>query len=611
MITFIFDVQLTGSKGLVRKYAFLLAASLFFALTLQAQDLLILHTNDIHSHLNGFSPEAEYTPLLADEDPTRGGLSRIAGFIGTQKEKHPDELLVLDGGDFLMGTLFQTIETDHGFQLRLMKKMGYDFLAIGNHEFDFGPDTLAQIILSARERGPIPQLLCANYKGADRSNDERFLQLFADSTILPYSMVERNGYRIGIFGLLGHDAQESIASYYGISIENPKKTARNTARYLKQKEKADLVIALSHSGLARDKKGEWKGEDFSYAKAASDIDIIISGHSHSKLEKPLQAGNAIVVQTGAHGTHVGRIEVRFDSFGKPLVQYQLVPMDDRIAADPSIQNEIDAEVPAIEDKVLSKLDVGFNEKIVETSFDLVMNEHEPGKSNLGPFVADAIHNTLNQKYQLQADVVLVAAGVIRNNIQTGKSGYQNISDLFNVVPLGKGKDGIPGTPLGRVYVNGHELKQVMELVLSVYRIRSSFYLYFSGMRVEYQPHKGLFKKISSIQIGNDQEGYRSIDISKHSRELVAVAANSYMIGFIGHLKSMSKGIVDVVPKNAAGEAVAIHELILDTDPARDGIQEVKEWLLVYHFVKAFKDADGDGVPEIPEHYRNKGNLLIE
>lgn len=105
-----------------------------------AQDLVILHTNDLHSHLNGLSPEAEYTPLEKDNDVTLGGFSRIAGYIEQQKANYKQKLLVLDAGDFLMGTLFQQIELEKGFQLNLMHKMGYDVVAIGNHEFDFGPN---------------------------------------------------------------------------------------------------------------------------------------------------------------------------------------------------------------------------------------------------------------------------------------------------------------------------------------------------------------------------------------------------------------------------------------------------------------------------------------
>src|SRR6056300_1559069 len=103
----------------------------------QAQKITILHTNDMHSRLLGFAPSSEYTPFSLNDDNTRGGFARLAHLIKEKEAQNPEGTLVLDAGDFLMGTLFHTLETKKGFQLRLMKEMGYDLAAIGNHEFDF------------------------------------------------------------------------------------------------------------------------------------------------------------------------------------------------------------------------------------------------------------------------------------------------------------------------------------------------------------------------------------------------------------------------------------------------------------------------------------------
>ena len=304
------------------KYLFSL---ILFSVTVTqyAQDLVILHTNDLHSHLNGFSPEAEYTPLIHDNDPTRGGFSRITGFINSQKEQYGDKLLVLDAGDFLMGTFFQTLELSEGFQLNLMKKMGYDFVALGNHEFDFGPAALAEIINHSVQNGEIPQLLNTNYKEAKSSDDSELARLFENGVILPYSVIEKNGYKLGIFSLIGKDANESISDDYGIELNDPKKVAKQTAKYLKEVEKVDLVIVLSHSGVSKDKNGEWAGEDAEYAEAAPDIDIIISGHTHTYLPEALHAGNAVIVQTGALGMNMGKLEIYLQDREKPEVKYTL------------------------------------------------------------------------------------------------------------------------------------------------------------------------------------------------------------------------------------------------------------------------------------------------
>ncbi|HKK81692.1 MAG TPA: bifunctional UDP-sugar hydrolase/5'-nucleotidase, partial [Prolixibacteraceae bacterium] len=450
---------------------------IFFFLVLnglwgRAQDLVILHTNDIHSHLMGFSPETEYTPMVNKNDSTLGGFARVAGYIKSEKEKFDEKLLTLDAGDFLMGTLFQTIELKKGFQLNLMHETGYDFIAIGNHEFDYGPNSLAQIINNSQENGQIPQLLCSNYDFDKTTDAKKLKELFANGTILPFDIVEKNNYRIGILAIMGNKAANYIPEIYNVEFEKMNKAARKTAKHLKKNKNVDIVIALSHSGIYRDDQGRWQGEDIKLAEKNKHIDIIISGHSHTKVKQPIQAGNTVVVQAASSGLYVGRIEVVFGSFGKPLIQYKLVEMNDTIKADRQIQKKIEAQIPYIEQSVLSTIGVNFYTPVLETSFDLTLNESKAASSNLGPFVADAMHHWMNTKNRPGTDIVAVAAGVIRNNIEAGEHGKQNINDIFNVMPLGLGYDSIPGTPLAKIHITGKELKQIMELILAVSDVRT-------------------------------------------------------------------------------------------------------------------------------------------
>jgi 5'-nucleotidase / UDP-sugar diphosphatase len=576
-----------------------------------SQDLVILHTNDMHSHLNGFSPETEYTPLIKDNDPTKGGFSRIAGFIGSQKELYGDKLMVVDAGDFLMGTLFQVLELTEGFQMNLMHRMGYEVMALGNHEFDFGPDSLAKIIRNSIGNGPIPELVCSNYGSTANVSDVHFRQLFTENIIKPYTILQKDGYRVGIFSLVGVDANESIPGNFGMTFVNQKRTARQIARHLKRNEKVDLVIVLSHSGVYPTKKGGFAGEDVELGKAVPEIDIIISGHTHTRLDAPIQAGNAVVVQSGSEGLNVGKIEVRFDSSGKPLINYTLVEMNDSTIANAEIQSIIESKVPVLEQMVLNKIGVGFHDIVAETSFDLVLDEFNPIESNLGVFVADALYYKLNEASQVGSDVVLVASGVIRKNIKKGNNGRLNINDIFNVMPLGIGIDDLPGTPLGKIYVTGNELKKVMELILAVYPSRPNFFLHFAGMEIEYNPNKGLFRKISEIRIGNQASGFRAIDMSNKSSELVSVSSNAYMISFIGHLKKMSYGLVKIEPKDKKGVPIVNEDFLVDLDEEKEGVQEAKEWLAILTYLQSFTDINGNGIPDIPKVYQAKRVALYK
>jgi 5'-nucleotidase / UDP-sugar diphosphatase len=588
---------------------FLILVVLFATNSLLAQDLIILHTNDIHNHINGLAPETEFTPLVNDNDTTLGGFSRIAGFIKAEKEKNGDKLLVVDCGDFSMGTLFQTLESDEGFQLNLMKRIGYEYVGLGNHEFDYGANKLANIISLNQKLGGIPQLLNSNYIKANDGSDSDLVKKIDEGCIQPYKIVEKNGFKIGIFSVVGEAANNAIPNYFNVKFRNARKVAVKTARFLKQKERVDLVVVLSHSGVRKNEKGEWQGEDVELGEASPDIDIIISGHTHTFLSELVKAGNAVVVQTGRYGYNVGKLDVTFDKNKKPLIHYQLVPMNDHIVADSSIQKYIDEKAVVVEKNILSDFDVKFYEPLFESSFNLVKDEKEPEKSNLGSFVSDAIDHYLNVSNHEGVDIAVVAKGVIRHNIDLGKTGKQNINDIYNIVPLGMSEEKNPGSPLCKVYLSGNELKKVFELILFAYPRKSSFYFYFTGLQLTYNPDKRLFRKISEIKIGNETKGYRSVSFSKKDRTLYCIAANKYSMSFIAKLKRMSFGTFNVIAKNKDGSVIKNDNFLIDLDKNKEGIQEAKEWLAILDYIRSFPDLNGNGLPDIPEIYKTKVNSI--
>ncbi|HNW58003.1 MAG TPA: metallophosphoesterase, partial [Bacteroidales bacterium] len=146
--------------------------------------IVLLHTNDLHSRLTGYAPESAYSPLSVNDDKTKGGFARIATILKTEKDNNRGNTLVINAGDFLMGTLFAGLEEKNGFQLRLMKAMGYDIVGLGNHEFDFGPDKLASIINASVKNGEIPSLLIGNTEFDEKDRrDDNLEKLFSDGVI--------------------------------------------------------------------------------------------------------------------------------------------------------------------------------------------------------------------------------------------------------------------------------------------------------------------------------------------------------------------------------------------------------------------------------------------
>jgi len=129
------------------------------------------------------------------------------------------------------------------------------------------------------------------------------------------------------------------------------------------------------------------------------------------------------------------------------------------------------------------------------------------------------------------------------------------------------------------------------------------------MQIIYDPDRGLFRKISEIRVGNEQTGYKLVDFSSKDTSLYCIAANDYIIGFIGKLKKMSMGIVNISPKDASGALIENNRYLIDADPDKEGIQEAKEWLALYYYVKSFNDRNGNGIPDLPDDYRNNVNKV--
>ena len=567
--------------------------------------LIILHTNDLHSRLNGFSPEVEYSPLRPNDDQTLGGFARIATLIAREREQYGSEVLVMDAGDFLMGTFFNTMEATYGFQLSLMKKMGYDFVNLGNHEFDYGPWSLAKILGKSADSNTIPFLIASNISFSAKDTSDDALKALIDRKILnTYRVVEKNGLRLGIFGILGVSAIDDAPLARPVKFEDPVKTAARLARFLKDKEKVDLVICLSHGGVRKDKNGNWTGEDVALAQKVPEIDVIISGHTHTLLDKPLIVNGIPIVQSGSYGKGLGRLELEVRN-GKIVGSgSSVIPITDEIQGDPEIQRLILQQEKNISDKVPESLHITYSSVITETSFPLVCNEDTfLDKSNLGPLISDAVYSYVNFHNPPGADISLFPAGLVFDDIKPGATGKQSLADIFRVIPMGSGKDDIPGYPLARIYVTGKELKGIMEVLYLAPSSSPDNYIYFAGLRATFDPEKGLLKKITSIETGDSEKGFTPVDWSKKNKKLYSLTANTYLLEFVGIIKKLSHSLVKVTLKNEKGEPLqSIYDAMIDADPDKPGTQEVKEWMALVWYLQQQPDINGNGIPDIPIYY---------
>ncbi len=580
---------------------------LFVFFGLNAQELTILHTNDMHSKLIGYGPESEYSPAVTGNDITLGGFARLATLFKQEKAKNPKKLLILDAGDFMMGSLFHAAEEKTGFQLHLMKEMGYDYTTIGNHEFDFGPEAFANMLNSAEKKGGYPKIVCSNIIFDKNSKKDDVLEkIYDDKKILPFSVIKKNGLTIGIFGLLGIDAANVAPAKKPVTFEKPEEAAERTVKMLKETYKPDLIICLSHSGFYPSEDGNsYVGEDIDLAKEVHGIDIIISGHTHVKVSKPIIINSTYIVQTGAYAYNLGEINLNVKNGKIDKFDYRLIPVDDKIPGDKKVTAEINEQIKYINKNCLAKTGLKYDTKVGQTYFDLKTDHHKMKNGNIGPFVADADKFYLKES-GINVDFSLVASGTIREDILKGKHGILSVSDIFRVMSLGKGYDGIPGYPLAEIYITAKEVKKLSEIIVMSRPKGGDGYLYTSGLKIYINPKKMMLRKVQKIELNG-----KELDFSKKNEKLYSIASDTYLLSFIGRVKEMSHGLVKIVPKDKNGKPVTdMKNQLIDINPNKSGIQEAKEWIALIEYMKSFKKGEKT-LPVIPENYKKGDESLIK
>ena len=301
----------------------------------ETEEIIIFHTNDWQSHLLGFGPNQDYSPETMDNDDTVGGVARLAGLLQKRRKFHGKSVpsLTLDGGDFTMGSLFQTVTRTHAEELRLLAKLGYDPVALGNHELDLGPQGLASSIKVPHEKeNRVPPILCGNIQFSKLPADHSLEEAMRAENLRRKLVLNPDGLKIGLFGILGKTAIDVAKGAPPLTFEDPIESSRKIVDELRNQDKVDLVIALSHSGFTP-AKGTfgYRRDDIDLAKQVSGINIIVSGHTHFAASTPVMVGQPLIVQAGSEIQFLGELKVIRSHHGQwKLADYQFHPIDDRI-----------------------------------------------------------------------------------------------------------------------------------------------------------------------------------------------------------------------------------------------------------------------------------------
>jgi 5'-nucleotidase len=592
--------------------------------------VVVLFTSDEHSHMLSFSPELDDYPLATapGQGALSGGVARRAAVIAKLRKEAADakkDSILVSSGDNQMGCLphlaFETASVDY----KTMKALGYDVTTFGNHEFDFGPKALAHSISAALAGGGLPPIVASNIHFSSEAGDDELAAHFSegsdDKPVHPYKVLTTAaGVKVGVIGFVGINAAY-VAPNKGpvrFSADPDPLTAGNVpanlpALYadlqpvvdkLRNQEKVDIVVALSHSGVddSTSAAGLAAGEDTQVCQNVGGIDLIVSGHAHNHDPKPMKMTNAatkkpcLVLNGGAFGKEVGRVDFTIPADASKGVTWdessqKLVTVDDTTVPDPAIAGKIDGFISGVESagsngSILASLlsraegttvaddpgkvgDLYFRE-LAKTDFD-VKDTHALVWLSADAMLAqaDALAPGL-----AATSVAVESAGVIRSTIAKGKTGAISAADAFNVVPLGQSPiDGSIGYPLIRGNISRIELRGVLELALARGQTTSDYDLGLAGVKVEFDrtrpspsgaadlidPTKG---KVMRILLDTDHsDGFEQYDTVIYDRSAPGGDAKLISIVTSSYIGQFAAG-AGVEVKNEGGQPLPLAEAIV-------------------------------------------------
>lgn len=599
-------------KKRIKSLAILLTAALIIPMlggfTVQAEKqrkkVDVIFTHDTHSHLNSF------TTIVDGEKSEVGGFARIKTVIDEKKADNPNTL-VLDGGDFSMGTLVQTVYESEAAEIRMLGEIGCDVTTLGNHEFDYRSKGLANMLESAAASGDkLPELVLCNVdwdameeKGLS-DGQKLIAEGFEDYGIKDYVMLKKGDVNIAVIGVFGTDAL-ACAPTCELLFQDPVEAVKETVKEIQEKEKADMIVCVSHSGTWED---EDKSEDEILAKSVPELDLIVSGHTHTDLDEPIVHGDTYIVSTGEYAKKIGSMSMEQKEDGRwEMKEYELIPITTSIPADEATQAKVDGFMEAVDSEYLSQF--GYTQKQVlakntiefSSLYDL---EYEHTEHNLGNIMSDAYRYAVTNAEDYDGkpvDVAVVPSGTIRDTYAVGDI---TVESVFNSFSLGIGADGVPGYPLISVYLTGEELKTAAEIDASVSDFMTTARLYMSGLNFNFNPNRMILNKVTDSYLV-DMDGNK---IELEDDKLYRVVADLYSGQMLSAVTDASHGILSIVPKYEDGTPIEDFEDVIITENGK----ELKAWEAIAGYMESFEDSDGDGIADVPEEYRKpQGRKVVE
>jgi len=589
----------------------------------------ILHTNDIHSELTPHRSAVNGHPER--ENHAVGGVARLATAmkeIRENKRKEGEPLLLFDVGDFLGGAPFAWLALDgRASELTIMQEMRYDAVTIGNHEYDYGPDALGQYLLRAGYPDAHQKtLVLASNTEAPATGPLGAQGLYRKTGMFKLG----NGLKVGVLGLIGKEAILMMGETEGMRFLDQHETARRMVEELKE-QGADVIVALSHCGLAEDRE---------LARKVLGIDIVIGGHCHTTLFEPMLLGSTIVVQAGRFGEYLGQLELAYNR-GTGQVRLRnvenrhpfLIPIDSSFTCDADIDSLVQQCTLAL-NAYTKEVTGGEFDDVMSTvaRSDFVLSTLPPlSETALGNFVTDAMRFVAQEFTGKRVDMAGLASGSMRDSIFPNNSGYSggdiSFYSIAQATGAGRGHDGCAGCPIVAVYLTAEDVRRVLEITILLHQLMGgAYFLQVSGLRYSYDPANAVLLTVPlaklpipttravtkmEVYVGDGiqpvhSEGY--VPLNPGDEKLYHVVTDAYLFCFLPIVRDTLPQL-EVVPKNADGEPVSvdrIDELMLRHPDGR----ELKVWEAALIYARA-QASGGNGVPQMPDYYAGAAGRITK
>jgi 5'-nucleotidase/UDP-sugar diphosphatase len=488
------------------------------ALEARPATITLLHVNDTHSHLDAWGPKDRHL------EGTVGGMAKAASVIAAVRASEPNVLL-LHAGDVFHGDLF--FNKYFGVpEFQLMKQLGFDAMAVGNHEFDFGPDVLAGSLAAAYGAGTLP-LLSANLDLSGYPALENWIR--------PNIIKKVGGVSIGIFGMtVPDDVMNSPAPVVILGAGDPELLMEIAAQQVAELRTngAEVVICLSHLGVLYDR---------ALAATVPGIDIIVGGHDHYVFERPEVVTNpegkpTLILQAGSHYEYVGRLRFTLDAGAVKVSSYKLLPVDERVRPLPQVQGVVDELKRGIVDTYGDVYELRLATAVCDLETATEPNRPERD-SAMGDLITDAL------RAKTGTDIAITANGLISEGIFKGP--IVGI-DLFRPVSYGYDQATGLGLKIATFRITGAELIKSLEIGLAYLGINEDFFLQVSGISFAYDPRAAAGARVllQSVRVhGQPLDPYRTYSVTVNE----AIAALLPMMGVeVSELENLSDLEYDVL-----------------------------------------------------------------